>query len=367
LVWKLNKVLHLYKEYYPVNGGIQQAINSIVDLTPEYEHTVLTTSSTLHGEGVHGEAKVYYCKSYGTLMSTPLSPEFVFKAVSLAKKADIVIIHYPFPLSELAMVFSSQKNVIYCWHSDIVAQKRAKHLVYPFVRIMLRRAKHITISYPQMPDSSDILCEFREKTVLCPYTVEKDVDFENLDDKYPYRNFGRYTLSVGRLVPYKGFRYLLEALTKLDGINSVICGSGPLKQELTEQIELLGLQERVFMLEGLSDDELSCLYKHCEFYAFPSCMQSEAFGIAMLEALKHGKAVVNTHLGTGVNWVARDGKEAVTVEPHSADAFADGMRKLLTDTELRTGMEKSALERAQTVFSKEQRRETLKELFDKMI
>jgi glycosyltransferase involved in cell wall biosynthesis len=79
--------------------------------------------------------------------------------------------------------------------------------------------------------------------------------------------------------------------------------------------------------------------------------ESETFGIAQVEAMACGKPIVNTQLLTGVPWVARDGLEALTVPPGSANALTDALTRVLDHEEEAAAMGARSLRRAETTFS----------------
>lgn len=360
----MKTILHLYKEYYPVSGGVQHAIRTIVELTPEYSHTILTTSSELSGtRDVYG-AKVIYCKKLFEKMSTPVSLRYALLARKFMRTHDIVCAHYPYPLTDILLTGIRPENLIYFWHSDIVSQKNAKKFVYPFIRNGLKKSKHIFVSYPDMAANSDILFEFKDKTVVSPYAVS--IEAGKPADCGSLAKYGRYMLGVGRLVKYKGFAYMIKAMKDVKDLNLIICGKGPLYDELKILIDSMGLADRVFILNDVNENELRTLYRCCEFFVFPSCLPSEAFGIAMLEAMAYGKAVLNTQLSTGVNFVARNGIEAVTVKPASPEALAVGANTLAGDTALREKLSRNAEERARSVFDIKSKREQLVSIFENM-
>jgi len=64
-----------------------------------------------------------------------------------------------------------------------------------------------------------------------------------------------------------------------------------------------------------------------------------------------GKPVVNTRLKTGVPWVARDGSEAVTVQPNDPDALAEALTHVLDHEEEAIALGACSLRRAETTFS----------------
>ena len=79
--------------------------------------------------------------------------------------------------------------------------------------------------------------------------------------------------------------------------------------------------------------------------------RSEAFGIAMLEALACGRPAVSTRLGTGVEYVNLDRVTGLTVPPKDAQALADAVCTLLGDDASREQMGAAARKRTQEEFS----------------
>ena len=61
----------------------------------------------------------------GTLFSMPISLSFISDFKQKAKQSDIVHVHMPFPLADLACIMSEYKGkVVVSWHSDVVKQKK---------------------------------------------------------------------------------------------------------------------------------------------------------------------------------------------------------------------------------------------------
>ncbi|QDA30610.1 glycosyltransferase family 4 protein [Thermococcus indicus] len=102
--------------------------------------------------------------------------------------------------------------------------------------------------------------------------------------------------NLARLLPYKGHRYLIDAMSivvkERDDIVCFIGGSGPLKEKLQEQINKLGLQEHVKLLGFVPDDQLALWVNAADLFVLPSL--SESFGIVQIEAMAVGIPVVAT-------------------------------------------------------------------------
>jgi rhamnosyl/mannosyltransferase len=137
-------------------------------------------------------------------------------------------------------------------------------------------------------------------------------------------------LATGRLVPYKGFHILIEALRHVDA-TVIVVGEGRLNGKLRRIADRLGVSERFILAGGLSRDDLKVHLHAARMLVLPSVSAAESFGIAQLEAMATGLPVVNTDLPTGVPHVARDRREGLTVPPGDPAALAAAIGKLLDD------------------------------------
>ncbi|MEM1368312.1 MAG: glycosyltransferase family 4 protein [Cyanobacteria bacterium P01_H01_bin.15] len=113
-------------------------------------------------------------------------------------------------------------------------------------------------------------------------------------------------LSVGRLVRRKGFDRVIASFPMLlsEGLNVyyLICGKGPLEDELRSQVLSLNLEERILFAGYVPDEDLSGYYAACEIFAMPTYYEPtarsiEGFGIVYREAGYFGKPVIATRIG----------------------------------------------------------------------
>lgn len=100
--------------------------------------------------------------------------------------------------------------------------------------------------------------------------------------------------SIGRLEEQKGYKYLINAIAKLEHKNTElrIAGAGSLKSDLEKQIKDLNLQERI-KLVGLVDS--SKFFFEIDAFILPSLW--EGMGIVLAEAMTAGKIIIATDVG----------------------------------------------------------------------
>jgi phenylacetate-CoA ligase len=108
----------------------------------------------------------------------------------------------------------------------------------------------------------------------------------------------------------------------------VICGGDHMDGHLQRLAVTLGISERVRFMGEVPRSRIVGLMRDCLFQVHPS--RNEAFGMAVLEGLACGKAVLATRSG-GPEDLIEDGVSGVLVQPFSAGALRDGLSAFLSD------------------------------------
>lgn len=147
-------------------------------------------------------------------------------------------------------------------------------------------------------------------------------------------------LSVGEMIERKNHEVIIRALGKLQNKNIyyVICGKGPLKEHLENLAKELGVSENVVFLGFRRDIPELC--NTADFSAFPS--RIEGLGLAGIEAMAAGVPLVSSNVHGILDYVI-DGKTGYACDPEDVDGFANAIRKLATDKELRESMREDCL------------------------
>ncbi len=155
--------------------------------------------------------------------------------------------------------------------------------------------------------------------------------------------------SVGRFVPYKGYRFLLDAARAVEdalpGVHWLLVGDGEQRQELEAQSRRLGLGERV-RFTGWRDD-VPDLLALCTVFALPSL--AEHFGRVLIEAMAMERPIVATGAGGVPEIVAHD-QCGVLVPPGDPPAMAEALLALLRDSARAARLGHAARQRAETHF-----------------
>jgi len=351
------KILQVYKDYYPVLGGMENHIKMLSEALVQrgYEVTVLVThpTSRTHIEEING-VQVIKAGRLATISSAPISMSLFAWIHRL--QADITHLHFPYPIGELAYLLAGRsRKMVLTYHSDIVRQKYLLQAYKPFLYRLLARADRIAVSSPNYIQSSPYLRPLASKCVVIPHGTDLNRFTETGEvarraQEIRQRHATPLVLFVGLLRYYKGLSFLIEAMPQTDA-KLLVVGQGPKGKEWQALSHQLGLEEQVIFLGRVSDEELVALYHACDVFVLPAIHRSESWGAVQVEAMACGKPVVCTELGTGTSFVNVHGQTGLVVPPRDSAALAQAILTLLQNEHLRREMGQRARQRALSEFS----------------
>lgn len=342
------------KYYPPYMGGIETHLQALsrelakaVDL-----RVIVSNNQSRTAREVPDGVNLLRVATPMTLFSTPLCPAMV-SAIRNAS-AEVIHIHLPNPTAVMAYLASGHRGkAIFTYHSDTVKQKVLGLLFQPLLDAALRRASAVIATSPNYLATSPVLATVRDRCHVIPYGIDL-TQFEHSDPAVVgqiRRQYGeRLVISVGRLVYYKGFEYLIRAMKQVNG-KLLIVGDGPLRADLERLASELGIAEKIGFLGEVQNERVIPYYHAAQIFALASVARSEAFGIVQIEAMASGLPVVNTALDSGVPFVSLDGQTGLTVPPADPDAMAAALNRLLDDADLRRAFGSAGIRRAQQEFS----------------
>lgn len=351
-------ILQLGK-FYPIKGGVEKVMYDLMcGLSKRQIHCdMLCASEDKHYQEhkVSDFSKIYAMPSLTKKFGTMISPRLVSRLKEIASNYDIIHVHHPDPMAALALFMSGYKGkVVLHWHSDILKQRFLLKLIMPLQRWILNRADIIVGTTPVYVKESPHLKDYQEKITYLPIGIlplEKNVQkARKIKELYPNK---KIVFSLGRLVEYKGFEYLVAAAQYLPNDYVILIGgSGPLKKKLAEQICHLSLDKKVILLGRVSDDALPSYYEACDIFCLSSIMKTEAFAIVQIEAMSLGKPIVATKIPqSGVAWVNADGISGLNVEVRDPKALARDIQRILSEPNLYEKLSQGAKERYNRLFT----------------
>ncbi len=150
---------------------------------------------------------------------------------------------------------------------------------------------------------------------------------------------GNAIISIGRLVPRKGFDTLIKAMPavikEVPGAAAKIIGRGDYYDELVRLAHELRVEIFVELVTNASDDDKTKALSEAEVFvlaARETGFDVEGFGIAALEASAMGLPVIAGRSGGAPETVV-NGVTGIIIEPDDPKSLADALIRLLKNPE----------------------------------
>ncbi|UXZ21253.1 glycosyltransferase [Pseudomonas sp. YeP6b] len=365
------RILHFYKTFSAdQHGGVEMFIRHLTHATSRQgcENIVLSLSRDGASSVQEADYQLVQAKEDYNLASTGISLSSFKTFKELAKTADIVHYHFPWPFMDLVH-FATRVNkpTVVTYHSDIVRQKILKYLYSPLQYAFLNNVDAIVATSPNYLESSTVLAKFREKSSAVPIGLEETMYPAPEADKVSElrERHGQFFLFIGVLRYYKGLEFLLQAMEGKDW-PLLIVGAGPLEQELI-QIAAERKLHNVHFIGQVTEQQKVNLLEACYAVVFPSHLRSEAFGISLLEAAMFGKPMVCSEIGTGTSFINQNGVSGLVVPPRDALSMRLAMEQLWNSPALASRYGQAARERYLEVFTSHSMGESYVNIYSKLL
>lgn len=336
-------------DYLPKTGGIQVYLHELWSRLEPGRSVVLTASS-------HPDAAAFDAKTDVVIERVAASTLFlptrrtlrVIESAIERHQPDLVLLDPAWPLGLLGPRLSRPYGVIL--HGAEVTVPGRLPLVASSLRHVLRHAQVAICagSYPEA-EARRNAAEWSPPTLLVP----PGVDIQRFTPLEPSRRDEVRTrlglspsallvCSYSRLVPRKGMDTLIRASALLaaqfPNLQVAIGGAGRDRKRL--EVIARKLDAPVVFLGRVADDDLPSWLGASDLMVM-DCrsrwwgLEQEGFGIVFLEAASSGVAQVAGRSG-GSHEAVRHGRTGFVVDnPHSEDALAADMARILRDAELR--------------------------------
>ncbi|MCP3776458.1 glycosyltransferase [Paenibacillus sp. MZ04-78.2] len=162
-------------------------------------------------------------------------------------------------------------------------------------------------------------------SIHCPFCKKLKVELQ-----------GKKTvLFLGRIAHEKGWvtfvKVAKELSMKLDNLQFIVCGDGPQREAMEEQIESAQLQGQFQITGFVSHKFVSCYLHHAHLFILPS--YHEEFGGSLIEAAIAGVPIISTNRG-GPADIFTHGETAILTDPTDVHGIAEEAYKILTDEQI---------------------------------
>ena len=154
-------------------------------------------------------------------------------------------------------------------------------------------------------------------------------------------------LTIGRLIPRKGFQFLIRALPQVlekvaHNFEIEIVGDGPYHGELLKLAENLGVTSHIRFAGSVPYSELPEKYRDADLFILPSL--AEGMPLVVLEAMGTALPIVASRV-QGIDELVIDGVNGALFDPGNVDQLAHALIKLINAGEERIKMGRASVER----------------------
>lgn len=277
---------------------------------------------------------------------------FDLRRVLFKFSPDLVNCHYASGYGTLASLVGFHPTLLSVWGSDVFDYPYQSALAGKLIRRNLANADRIASTSHVMADQVRKLDPGVGDIAITPFGVECD-RFSPLRGS----NCGE-TITIGTvktLADKYGVDTLIEAFGLLRrssdllsaGLRSrlrlLLVGEGPDRAKLEALVVSLGLQEYVTFAGGVPHDEVPAWLNRLDIYVAASRLDSESFGVAIIEASSCELPVVVTNVG-GLPEVVRDGVTGLVVPKNDPTALSSAIARLVKHESVRFDMGKAGRE-----------------------
>lgn len=325
--------------------GVQQYIKTIgrwlQDQSHEVHYLVGESDPELNADlVVHPLSKNFSVKGNQNILSLPL-PADKEKIRQLLKREDYDVLHVQMPYNPLLSgrvisAASPETNIVGTFHivGATWLENYGSKLLSILQRRTLKRFDHIL-------SVSNAAQEFAKRYFgVESEVVPNAVDIKKFGHGRKLKKFDdgqQNILFLGRLVKRKGCELLLEAAHWLDNRQMlenrriIICGPGPLEDELKSKTKHYGLSDKVTFEGFIAEESKADYLSSADLAVFPST-GGESFGIVLIEAMANGALVLG---GDNPGYASVLGPQPeLLVDPNDTAALATRIDKLLSDKRL---------------------------------
>lgn len=324
--------------------GVQQYILAVGEWLRSQGHEVrYLVGETIRTdiEGVYSLSRNIKVSSNGNTLTIPLlASRRRLKAVLTQENFDVLHIQVPYsPMMGERLVRLAAPNTAVVGTFHILPHSRligfGTYCLGFWCRLFsLRR-------FDAMLSVSSVAADFAKRTFKVSSTVLPNVvDYRRFNQAKPLSKYGDDTLTIlflGRLVPRKGCQLLVAAMkelqqakTELPKYRVVICGRGPLGDQLKEYVQSNGLSNIVEFAGFVSEADKPRYYASADIAVFPS-NGGESFGIVLLEAMASGRAAVLAGDNPGYRSVLEPKAKELLFDPSDTQALASKLQHYLTN------------------------------------
>ncbi|HUL73395.1 MAG TPA: glycosyltransferase [Vicinamibacterales bacterium] len=254
-----------------------------------------------------------------------------------ARGAQLLHLHSNGLIIEVAAAWAGRHRVPYILtlYGTEIWHYRRRWPIDPFRRAYMRAAAVTFYSQRLVDKARELGLDRRRLSVIYP-AVAVAFAPQNEPTRAAWRDAlgihePHVILNVKRLHELAGQRFLIEAFARVargrHDLRLVICGTGPLKQDLEALVHSLGIERRVTFTGLVANDAVARYAAVADVFVLPSLL--EALPTVAVEALASGTPVISADHPGGVELHGIFGDDVLVVPKGNVDALARALQEFL--------------------------------------
>lgn len=294
----------------------------------------------------------------------------IFGMISARKFAknndfDLIHVHFPFPLAlfGIAMKRVSKKPLVMTCHGSEVNMAKKNPVFRRIFKWMLEYADSVTVNSTFMKNEVEKIIPNKNIEIIPMGAGIGDISDKSTEKKE--QKTRTIILFVGRLIEWKGTKYLIDSVRLLDPgkFELHIAGDGPERGNLEKTAP-----ENVFFHGYQTGKNLEELYQNADVFVLPSIVDdagyTEGLGTVLLEAANFAIPSIGTNVG-GIPDIIKDGETGILVPQKDPWAISEAVKRLAEDRALCRELTENARKHLRDNFSWEVITEKFFEIYSK--
>lgn len=257
---------------------------------------------------------------------------------------DIVHTHYASSYGLLGALSGFHPLITSVWGTDVYEFPDSGFIQQKLLRYNLTKADVILSTSHVMKERT---AKFTRKQIhVTPFGIdpeEFDPDINGLEE---YKDL--FVIGIIKSMEEKyGISYLIRAFDKILDQNPqlplhlLLVGSGSMTDEYKALVSELGINEKVTFAGRIRHEMIPVYHKTLDISVNPSTLESESFGVSVVEAMAMKKPVIVSEIG-GLKEVVRDNITGLYVKPKDTDSIVSAVQRFIDDPALRSELGEKA-------------------------
>ncbi|WP_060665001.1 glycosyltransferase family 4 protein [Bacillus sp. CHD6a] len=232
--------------------------------------------------------------------------------------------------------------------------------------LLIQHSDVLIVCSPYMKNKVEKNINGKKKTYVIPNGVAISHErSESVLEFIKRRSFSHLILFLGRMVPEKGIKTIIDAAKKINETSLeclfILAGKGPYLSDFKALVKQAGLEKHVLFIGHVNEIEKATLLERCDMLVVPSVY--EPFGIVAIEGMAAGKPVIGAKTG-GLSSIIKDGENGLMFEPGNAIDLCEKIYSLIDNPTLCSQLGEKALNEVNQKYNWEDVRDQTEAVYE---